>query len=421
MKTIFSIALLFLFACNSPAQPSQNIAGEVYSPKSIESLNNEILKWVDSGYINGAVGLVIKDGKVLYYNAEGYNDLVTKTPLPKDDIFRIASQTKAITTVAAMMLFEEGKFLLDDPVSKYIPSFANEKVIKDFNEKDTTYTTVPARRQVTIHDILTHTSGIGYAQIGSKTAIMLYAKAGLTPGLDNNRDNLQDAMQRLGELPLLFQPGEQWMYGLNTDLLGALVEIWSGTSLDKFFRERIFKPLQMHDTYFNVPENKAGRLVNLFVETKTGELVKADELMNGFDVNYPLREKSYFSGGGGLSSTILDYSRFLQMLLNEGEYNGKRLLKKETVKMMTSNQIGDLTVDGNQFGFGFLIESNKSNNDPASIGTYGWGGAFGTSYWVDPKQKMIIQFYRQIWNTSYRSLPQKFRIMVYQALNDTSE
>lgn len=417
-KLTFLFILLFVLSCESPAQPSAESSSETFSSKSIEKINSEIQQWIDSGYINGAVGLVMKEGNVLYYNSEGFNNLETKTPLRKDDIFRIASQTKAITTVAAMMLYEEGKFSLNDPVSKFIPSFANEQVIKSFNENDTTYTTVPANRQVTIHDILTHTSGIGYAQIGTKTAIMLYAKAGITAGLDNNNKSLLETMNQLGKLPLLFQPGEKWMYGLNTDLLGALVEIWSGTTLDQFFKTRIFLPLDMKDTYFNVPSDKASRLTNLFIATKTGDLVIANGVINGLDADYPLNEKTYFSGGGGLSSTIMDYANFLEMLLNGGTYHGKRLLKKETVDLMTSNQIGDLTVGNNKFGFGFLIETSQTNNDPTSIGTYGWGGAFGTSYWVDPKQKLIIQFYRQIWNTPYKTLPLKFRIMAYKALNE---
>lgn len=419
-KSALILLLAMLFSCSGPAQPSQEIKTDVPFPaESIQKINNQIIKWIDSGYINGAVGLIIKDGEIKYYNAEGYNDLSIKTPLKKDDIFRIASQTKAITTVAVMMLYEEGKFSLDDPVSKFIPSFSNEQVIETFNEVDTTYTTVPAKRAVTIRDLLTHTSGIGYADIGTKIATAVYAKAGINAGLDNKTASLQQAMQSLGKLPLMFQPGEQWMYGLNTDLLGALVEIWSGQSLDQFFKTRIFQPIGMDDTYFNVPPDKASRLANLFIETKTGRLVKIDGVINGINADYPLDKKTYFSGGGGLSSTIMDYAKFLQMLLNEGEYNGKRILKKESVTMMTTNQIGDLQVVNNKFGFGFAIGQGVNNSDPSSKGTYGWGGAFGTSYWVDPNQKMIILFYRNIWNTSHNSLPDKFRIMAYRAMHQS--
>lgn len=412
--------LVMLFSCSSPAQPSQEIkTGDPFPAVTNQKINNQIIKWVDSGYINGAVGLIIKDGEIKYYNAEGYNDLSTKTPLKKDDIFRIASQTKAITTVAAMMLYEEGKFLLDDPVSKFISSFANERVIQTFDEKDTTYTTVPAKREVTIRDLLTHTSGIGYPEIGSKIATAVYAKAGLNAGLDNKTKSLQQAMRSLGKLPLMFQPGEQWMYGLNTDLLGALVEIWSGESLDQFFKTRIFDPIGMDDTYFNIPPDKASRLANLYIQTKTGELVKSEGVVNGVNTDYPLDTKTYFSGGGGLSSTIMDYAKFLQMLLNEGEYNGRRLLKKESIAMMTTNQIGELEFGNSKFGFGFAIGQGMNPGDPSSKGTYSWGGAFGTSYWVDPHQKMIILFYRQIWNTSHNSLPDKFRIMAYMAMHQS--
>src|SRR5690606_30253532 len=268
----------------------------------------------------------------------------TKSQMQKENIFRIASQTKAVTSVAIMMLFEEGKLRLDDPVSKYIPAFKNQTVLEKFNKEDSTYTTVPAKSEVTIRQLLTHTSGIGYAQIGSPEANAIYAKNNITAGIGVNDNSLLEAMTRLGKLPLMHQPGEKWTYGLNTDLLGCLVEVISGKSLDEFFRTRIFEPLGMKDTYFNIPAEKAGRLVNLYTERPDGTLVKADSnMLNGpVTSDYPLQKTTYFSGGAGLSSTIYDYAIFLQMLLNNGEYDGKRLLGRNTVRMMTTNQIGDL-------------------------------------------------------------------------------
>jgi len=373
--------------------------------------------WVEKGWINGAVGLIIRNGKIAHYKSVGYNDLETKTALDKEGIFRIASQTKAITSVAVMMLYEEGKFLLEDPVSKFIPSFSNAQVLDKFNDKDTTYTTIPAKRQVTIRDLLTHTSGIGYAQIGSKEANSIYAKNKITAGLDVYEGTLADAMTRLGTLPLMHQPGQQWTYGLNVDLLGRLVEIWSGMTLEEFFNERIFKPLDMKDTYFNVPEEKANRLVNFFMEDSTG-LKKFEKALGG-DMNFPIRKKTYFSGGGGLSSTIYDYAVFLQMLLNGGEYNGKRFLSRNTVRMMTMNQIGDLNLGDNKFGLGFAIVSEKgSSMMPHQAGTYSWGGAFSTTYWVDPKENMVVLLYRQMWGSHDDTVDQAFKVLVYQAIND---
>ncbi|MEI9810163.1 MAG: serine hydrolase domain-containing protein [Bacteroidota bacterium] len=253
------------------------------------------------------VALIIHDGKIVYYKAAGYNDLDTKAPLQNDAIFRIASQTKAITSVAVMILFEEGKLLLSDPVSKYIPSFKKQTVLDKFNAADTTYTTVPVTRDITIKDLLTHTSGLGYAQIGSKEANAIYAKNNITAGIGVMDRTLLSAMSQLGTLPLMHQPGQKWTYGLNSDLLGCLVEVISGMTLSDFFRTRIFEPLGMKDTYFQVPAEKGNRVVNLYTEDSTGHLSKAaGNMLNGPTLsNYPLLKSTYYSGGAGLSSPIM--------------------------------------------------------------------------------------------------------------------
>jgi CubicO group peptidase (beta-lactamase class C family) len=421
LSTLFLMLSVF-FACTLMAQkiePAANVSASGFSANRLKRIDEQMNDWVKKGWVSGTVGLIIRNGKIVYYKAAGYNDIAAKTLMKKDDIFRIASQTKAITSVAVMMLYEEGKFLLDDPISAYIPAYANETVLDKFNEADTTYTTVPAKRQATIRDLLTHTSGIGYAQIGSKEANAIYAKNNITAGVDVSGDKLSDAMSRLGKLPLMHQPGEKFTYGLNVDVLGDLVEIWSGMSLDNFFRTRIFEPLGMSDTYFNLPANKASRLVNMYSEDSTGTLQKLTGEALGGHVDYPLRRKSYFSGGAGLSSTAYDYAVFLQMMLNGGTYNGKRLLSRNTVRMMTMNQIGDVPLGNDKFGLGFSVVTAKgSGATPAQEGTYSWGGAFKTSYWVDPKEKMVIVFYRQLLNTTHGELADKFRVMAYSALND---
>lgn len=342
--------------------------------------------------------------------------------MQKDNIFRIASQTKAITSVAVMILFEEGKLLLDDPVSKYIPAFKKQQVLDKFNPADTTWTAVPAKSEITIRQLLTHTSGLGYAQIGSKEANAIYAKSNLTAGIGLKDDNLLDAMNRLAQLPLMHQPGEKWTYGLNTDLLGCLVEVISGMSLDKFFKTRIFEPLGMNDTYFTIPKEKANRLVSIYREDKDGKLQKSTaELLNGKTVtpNYPLESSTYYSGGAGLSSTIYDYAVFLQMLLNNGVYNGKRILGRNTVRMMTMNQIGDLSRGDDKFGLGFQVVTERgSARTPSQAGTFSWGGAFATSYWVDPKEKMVFLLYRQLQSSTHGDVGEKFRSMTYAAIND---
>jgi len=427
MKKYFLIVLLLIAAiAPTAAQKNQAVTQAVpetagFSSERLKRIDIAMNEWVQKEWMQGGEALIIRNGKIIYYKAAGYNDLEAKTPLAKDVIYRIASQTKAITSVAIMILFEEGKLLLSDPVSKYIPSYRNQTVLDKLNLADTSYTTVPAERAVTIKDLLTHTSGIGYAMIGSREANAIYAKNKLTAGIGGTNESLLEAMTRLGTLPLMHQPGQKWTYGLNADLLGCLVEIISGMSLDNFFRIRIFEPLGMKDSYFTIPKEKANRLVKIYTEDSTGHLkISPGGLLNGpVGPDYPLLEKKYFSGGAGLSSTIYDYAIFLQMLLNGGEYNGKRILGRNTVRMMTMNQIGDTLFRGDdKFGLGFQIESEKNGNVPAQAGTYSWGGAYSTSYWVDPKEKMVMLFYRQLQRSTHGDVVEKFRALAYSALND---
>jgi len=427
------LILLFAFAIYTTAAHAQSkVLAEAapavggFSTARLDRLDSAMKAWVDQKWTNGSAVLIARHGKIVFYKAHGYNDADTKAPLDKNGIFRIASQTKAVTVTAVMMLWEEGKFSLDDPVSKFIPSFAHQKVLATFNPKDTTYTTVPANRAVTIRDLLTHTSGLGYPAIGTPAENALYAKAYLTGGVGTKGQTLADAMDRLGRLPLFFQPGTQWKYGLNMDLLGCLIEKWSGMTLEEFFTKRIFNPLGMKDTYFNLPASKGPRLVNFFMGDSTGTIKKTGSVFGGaLDMNYPLQKSTYFSGGGGLVSTLYDYAVLLQMFLNNGEYNGKRLLAPNTVRMMTENQIGDLhpglggDAVHNKFGFGFyLISDEGSHFTPSQVGTYSWGGVFSTSYWVDPKEDMLVIAYEQMWGPYIANTASAFKSLVYAALND---
>jgi CubicO group peptidase (beta-lactamase class C family) len=421
LTTVFLLLVAFsIYAQKLTPATSPEAVG--FSSERLKRVDEGFKTWVNDRWVNGAVALVIRNNKIVYHKAFGYDDPATKDLFAKDDIFRIASQTKAITSVAVMMLLEEGKFLLEDPVSKYIPSFAHPRVIDKFNEKDSTYTSIAAKREVTIRDLLTHTSGIGYAQIGSKEANAIYFKSKITAGLLVTDDKLLDAMTRLGKLPLMHQPGEKWTYGLNTDLLGCLVEIWSGISLDEFFRTRIFTPLGMNDTYFNVPQAKAGRLVNFYTQDSTLAFVKAKNSFGngGLGMDYPLIKKSYFSGGGGLSSSILDYGIFLQMLANGGVYNGVRILSQSSIRQMTVNQIGSLTLgDDEKFGLGFSVVTEESSRlGMPKAGTYAWGGAFSTSYFVDPASGMVVLLYLQMWGPHTRDVNGRFVNLVYQALTE---
>jgi CubicO group peptidase (beta-lactamase class C family) len=400
--------------------PSVNPSSEGFSVERLKRIDGAIQSWVDQKKMNGAVALIARNGKIVYNKAFGYDDVDKKIPMRTDYIFRIASQTKAITSVAVMMLFEEGKFLLNDPVYRYIPSFKDAKVIDKFNLADTTWTTIPATRQITIHDLLTHTSGIGYAQIGDKQANAMYAKNNVIGGIGVEGYNLADVMKRLGPLPLFHQPGTKFTYGLNTDVLGYLVEVVSGMTLDEFFKKRIFEPLGMNDTYFFLPQNKYNRLVNLYTEDSTGLHMMSETItiQNKFIRDYPKMQGSYFSGGGGLSSTIYDYALFLQMMLNGGELNGKRLLSRNTVRMMTMNQIAPGVRGDQDFGLGFGIVTKKESGIYSwNEGSFQWGGMFATTYWVDPKEKLVCLIYRNIWPTSFNA-PDRYKTLVYQALID---
>ncbi|GAB3886778.1 serine hydrolase domain-containing protein [Spirosoma agri] len=399
--------------------PLQDATAETVgmSTARLQRMDAVINEYIAKGRQAGVAVLVARNGKIVYHKAYGQDDIQAKTPLKRDAIFRIASQTKALTSIGLMMLFEEGKFLLDDPISKYIPAFKNPKMLDKYNEKDTTYTTVPAKREITIRHILTHTSGISYPSIGTKEAVAIYAKNKIPSGIGApDGILLADAMTRLASLPLMHQPGDRWTYGLSVDVVGYLIEVLSGQPLDQFLRTRLFDPLGMNDTYFYLPTSKQNRLATLYTEDSTAS-IRPMPARGGVPADYPSRPGTYFSGGAGLSSTLYDYAIFLQMMLNGGEYNGKRILSPTTVRLITTNQIGDVNQGANKFGLGFSITSERSASRlPVSQGSYDWGGFFGTTYWVDPKEGIVGLLYTQKAPNSYGDLNDKFKVLVYQAI-----
>ncbi len=364
--------------------------------------------------IPGAVVLIARDGRIAYHKAYGVRDTETGEPMRPDDIFRIASQSKAIVSLAVMMLWEEGHFLLDDPVLRYLPTFAEPSVLTTFNAADTTYETEPARSEITIRQLLTHTSGIDYAVIGSEEFNAIYAKAGVPSGIGNDRDRIGDKMDILGTLPLKHHPGERFTYGLNTDVLGYLVEVVSGEPLDRFLRTRIFEPLGMDDTWFYLPVGKHDRLVTLH-DGQTGQAVPIDgAAYDQQDPDYPTLPGTYFSGGAGLSSTVEDYAAFLQLFLNGGEYNGVRLLSPKTVELVLTDQLPEMR---NEFGLGFGLETEANDHrTPLTIGSFSWGGAFNTHYWADPQERLIGLIYTNIYNTEHWSIGDRFKVLTYQAV-----
>jgi CubicO group peptidase (beta-lactamase class C family) len=394
---------------NTPSLPVAAPEEIGLSTARLNRLTDTLRGEIDRGRVPGAVALIARRGKLGYFEALGVRDPATAAPMHKDTIFRFYSMTKPIVSVAAMMLWEEGKVLLNDPIAKYIPAFAARKVAVERHGK---VELVPAERDITIQDLLRHTSGFTYEFRGTAPVQKMYMEAKL---FRRNQTNAEHA-QTLATLPLMHQPGTQWEYSRSTDVVGRLVEVLSGQSLGAFLSERILGPLGMVDTDFHVPPQKHQRLAEAFAkDPESGAAVQLVEV----------RERPMFeSGGGGLVSTAMDYARFLQMLLNGGMLDGKRLLSRKTIEFMTADHLGpvtgasDLLIPGYGFGLGFAVRMHAGIAQvPGSVGQYYWGGLAGTTFWVDPAEQlfalMLIQGPGQ--REYYRVL---FRDMVYAAFAD---
>jgi len=430
MKNLITTLLTFglLISCtgpdvvkNSPQLSEATPESQGVSSERLDRIDSMLMKAVEDGDIPGAVALVARNGKIVYHKAFGMADNQSGRVMKTDDIFRIASQTKAVTATAVMILWEEGKFRLDDPISKYIPEFKNPGLIKTFSPKDTTYTTEPAKSEITIRQLLTHTSGVGYGFIdGDERFRMIYHKAGINDAFTTENIILSENIKKLGKLPLHHNPGEKFTYSEGLDVLGYLIEIVSGMPFDKFLKSRLFDPLGMNDTWFYLPEEKASRLVTV-QEPKNGSWVRFP--VTSYDPDYPIKgAKSYFAGGAGLSSTAKDYATFLQMYLNGGELNGKRILSRTTVQSIMGNQNYNVwsedTESYNGLAFGVLTERGAEKGGLGSAGTFNWGGYFNTSYFADPVEKTIGVIMKQTQNQSNDNTEWKFKILVGQSVNN---
>lgn len=364
---------------------------------------------IERGRVPGAVALVARRGRIGYFESFGQRDAVAGAPMAKDAIFRIYSMTKPITSVAAMMLWEDGRFLLSDPIAKYLPDLAGLDVAV---ERDGVLERMPAVRAVTVQDLLRHTSGLTYEFRGSGPVQRMYRSA----KVDSRAQSNAEQVATLGRMPLLHQPGTRWEYGRSTDVLGRLVEVLSGKTLSEFFEQHILAPLGMTDTAFHVPERHHSRIAEAFGrDPDSGVTVQLLEVRNppGFE-----------SGGGGLVSTAADYARFLQMLLNGGTLEGHRLLSRKTIEFMTADHLGpitgapDLLIPGHGFGLGFAVRLQAGiAHVPGSIGQYFWGGLAGTTFWVDPAEQLFALLLIQApgLRDYYRTL---FRDLVYSAVDD---
>lgn len=415
-----SFLLILTISVFSESLPMVEPEAVGLSTERLSRIDKVMEKHIAQQKIAGGVILLARHGQIAHLGAYGMMDVEAGKPMAPDTIFRIASMTKQITSVAVMTLYEEGHFRLHEPVSNFIPAFKEMTVLPPKDAEDSAVP-VPATRQITIWNLLTHTSGLTYhwnERLGPQ-----YNDAGITHGLLQDESTLAEKMKVLATIPLLHQPGEKVEYGLSIDVLGYLVEVVSRMPLDQFFSERIFKPLGMKDTHFFITEAKRERLATVYERTGDGPITrKAQEpTVNGsliYSTDYPYNgPKTYFSGGAGLVSTASDYARFAQMMLNDGKFEGVRLLSRKTVELMTTHQLADMGVDYG-FGLGFSIVLDKSDlRDIGSVGTYSGGGFFFTSFFIDPQEQMIGIFMCQL-HPGGSDLAERVRILSYQAISD---
>ena len=413
------------------------------SSERLSNISTVFSDYVDDGKLPGVVVLAARNGKIVYHQAIGMCDIEQKTPMQKDNIFRIASQTKAIVSVGIMMLQEEGKILLSDTLSKYIPEFEHTNVALALSKQRkkgnmNAHRIVNAKRQIRIRDLMTHTSGIGY---GYGPAKKKWEKAGIQGWYFAHRgEPILETVKRMAKLPMDAHPGERYVYGYSTDILGALIEVISGQPLNVFLKERIFDPLGMVDTHFYLPQTKASRLSVVYSQCNNKLLRAAEDGAPQFEWDdkekctgnnqtqgqYLNGPRVSFSGGAGLLSTSMDYAIFLQMMLNNGVYDGTRILSRKSVELMTDNHLdGDHYKDvkfpwdwGVGFGLGFSVTTDAGDRGVlGSLDEYGWGGAYHSSYWVDPNEKLVVVYFTQV-TPIILDDHQKLRNLIYQSIVD---
>ncbi len=414
---VIALACIPVFGQGLPSASPESVG---LSAQRLERIGVVIQKNIEEGRLAGAVTLVARHGKVAWFKAQGMADKENGRPMPPDAIFRICSMTKPITSTAVMTLYEEGRFLLNDPVSKYLPEFRNMKVLAKTPSGETY--TMPANREITIKHLLTHTSGLTYhwnADLGAR-----YRDANVAHGLLQYDGRIGDSIRALAGLPLLFNPGERFEYSLSLDVLGYLVEVLSGMPFDEFLRKRIFEPIGMKDTFFFLPDEKVARLATAYTwyDGKGLNRFPDKPIVEGtleYSADYPFRgPKKLFAGGAGLCSSAADYARFCQMLLNGGQLDGQRLLSRKTVELMTHDQLGKINSDFG-FGLGFGISGVKAPlEEIGSPGNYGWGGFFYTEFVIDPKEDMVAIFMAQLHPTGGLNLNQVFKALAYQSIID---
>ncbi len=436
MKKHAFIALLlftfqpFLFAQYNemPLLASEAKIVEI-SDERLQFLDKHIEHFINEGNIPGGVFTIARRGKIVYHKSFGYRTLDKKTPYKNTDIFRLASMTKAFTTVSIMQLYERGQLGLDDPIYYYIPAFANMKVLDEFNKTDSSFTTIPANKKITIRHLLTHSSGITYGSFNPGKIQAVYIKSGINNfGLSHHSKTTEQMVNQIASAPLIFQPGEKYMYGLNMEVLGRIIEVVSQTPLNVYFKTNIFDPLEMNDTYFYVPKSKQDRLVPVYTYNKEQKMIMARDTDSGALLEYPRqKDNNHYAGGGGTSGTAMDYTIFIQSLLNKGKYNGKRILSRKSIEVMTSDQMillnqeknGYSKIPGISYGLGFALKTELGSAvSHKSPGTYEWGGFFNTKFFIDPEEELVFVGMTQIVPFRRRDFWDKMYAIIYGAIED---
>ncbi len=415
-KIIFALTIIFLVSgCSQTSSTFDLPENQGVSSERLDRIDFYLNKAIKDNQIPGAVALIRRNNKIIYNKAFGYSDVENKIMYSTDDVFRIASMTKAVTSLAVLMLWEEGEFNLDDPIEKYIPEFKDLKVLTDFNETDSTYLSKPAENKISIRHLLTHTSGIGYGVIDEDARFKaIYKKQGIVDLFTTDSIDIESNVKKLAQLPLHHEPGEAFTYGESLDVLGYFIEVISQKSLDVFFKERIFDPLEMNDTYFYLPTTHQDRLVPVQTK-KDGFWTKYQG--DFYDTNYPVKgAKTFLSGGAGLSSTTADYSNFLQMFLNKGSFNDKQILGKKTVELVYVNQNSHIPGSSIGLAFGLISEKDQDLGGKGSMGTITWGGYFNTFYFADPVENIIGILYKQTREIEEEKTNIEFSTLLFQSL-----
>ncbi|MFT6284399.1 MAG: CubicO group peptidase (beta-lactamase class C family) [Arenicella sp.] len=444
----FMLSAFLLLALALPASakdlPSRKPAKEGISQQRLDRITEHMNQAVEDGTMVGGLGLIARNGKVVYSETYGQSDRETSKEMSEDTLFRIYSMSKPITSVALMILYEEGQFFLNDPVAKYIPELANLELAVSTADGSTSIvsdgTTSKTKgvgdatkagqtrkpiRQPTIRDLMRHTAGFTYGFFGNTEVDKLYRENVV---LGDPKDDLKDFVTKLGKIPLQYEPGTKWHYSVSVDVQGRLVEVLSGMRFSEFLQKRIFNPLDMKDTFFRVPKNKLDRFSQIYSPKGTGqgddaflnEAQSTQLVVSPPRTNLSYLESSVFeSGGGGLVSSAMDYLKFSQMMLNGGQLNGVRILSPKTVELMTTNHMGDLPVGssaGVGFGLGFGVSLDQGEiGEIGSTGTYSWGGAAGTKFWIDPVENLIGLFMVQSIPHKTR-LGDQFKVLTYQSI-----